>query len=121
MLRITVRGDERKGRIEAADKIGGPWVAELENAWRSVQASGKELEIDLKDVTSVDEAGRELLQRMHRAGARLLACGVMMTCLVEEISRPQHCQPESGAKLGEPHHRARRAVFEMSQEEEGKP
>jgi len=90
MLRITVREDERKGRIEAAGKIGGPWVAELENAWRSVQAPGKELEIDLKDVTGVDEAGRELLKRMHRAGARLLACGVMMTCLVDEISRSQH-------------------------------
>jgi outer membrane protein len=89
MLRITVREDEKKGRIEAAGKIGGPWVAELENAWRSLQAPGKEIEIDLKDVTGVDEAGRELLERMHGAGGRLLACGVMMRCLVDEIRR-QH-------------------------------
>src|SRR5579862_7002124 len=86
MLRITIREDEKTSRIEAAGKIGGPWVAELENAWRSVQASGKPIEIDLKDATGVDEAGRELLERMHQAGARLLACGVMMTCLVDEIS-----------------------------------
>src|SRR5690349_11977455 len=86
MLRITVREDGKKERIEAAGKIGGPWVAELENAWRSVATAGKEIEIDLKQVTGVDEAGVELLKTMHRAGARLLTCGVMMTALVDEIT-----------------------------------
>jgi outer membrane protein len=87
MLRITVREDDKKGRIQVAGKIGGPWVVELENAWRSVEAPGMEIEIDLKDVTGVDEAGRELLERMHRAGARLVTCGVMMRTLVDEIAR----------------------------------
>jgi phage FluMu gp28-like protein len=35
MLRITVREEEKKGRIQAAVKVAGPWVAELENAWRA--------------------------------------------------------------------------------------
>jgi outer membrane protein TolC len=87
MLRITVLEDGQQRHIEVAGKIGGPWVAELENAWRAAQAPGREIEIDLKDATSVDEAGRELLERMHRAGVRLIACGVMMTSLVDEISR----------------------------------
>ena len=82
MLRITVREDGKTERIEAAGKIGGPWVAELENAWHSVEAPGKEIEIDLKQVTGVDQAGLELLKRMHRAGARLVACGLMMTAVV---------------------------------------
>jgi outer membrane protein TolC len=86
MLRITVRDQEKKGRIQAAGKIAGPWVAELEDAWRSVQAPGKEIEIDLKDVIGMDEAGRQLLTRMHQAGARLVACGVMMRALVDEIA-----------------------------------
>jgi hypothetical protein len=89
MLRITVREDEKKARIEAAGKIAGPWVAELENSWRSVQVPGKEVEIDLKEVIRVDGAGRELLERMHGAGARLVACGVMMTALVDEIAGKQ--------------------------------
>ena len=96
MLRITVHEDEKKWRIEAAGKIGGPWVAELENAWRSVQAPGKEIEIDLRDVTCVDGAGQELLERMHRAGARLVACGVMMKTLVEEIARQQRTTNKVG-------------------------
>src|SRR5690242_3315994 len=86
MLRIMVGGEEKKGRIQAAGKIAGPWVAVLENAWRSIQAPGKEIEIDLKDVIGVDEAGRRLLARMHQAGARLIACGVMMKALVDEIA-----------------------------------
>jgi outer membrane protein len=86
MLRITVREDEKKGRIEAAGKIAGPWVAELENAWRSVQSPPQETEIDLKDVTCVDEAGRQLLKRMHQAGVRLVARGVMIRALVDEIA-----------------------------------
>ena len=89
MLRITVREDD-KGRIQAAGKIAGPWVAELENAWRSVQASGKDVEIDLKDVTCVDEAGRQLLDRMHQAGARLVVSGVMMRALVDELVKSRH-------------------------------
>lgn len=89
MLRITVREDEKKGRIEAAGKIGGPWVAELESTWRSAQASGKEIEVDLKDVTGVDDAGRELLERMHCEGAQLLASGVLMKALLDEIRMPR--------------------------------
>jgi outer membrane protein TolC len=90
MLRITVREDENKASIEAAGQIVGPWVAELENAWRMVQVPGKEIEMDLKEVIRVDDAGRELLERMHRAGARLVVCGVMMTALVEEIAGRRH-------------------------------
>ena len=85
MLRITVREDGKTERIEAAGKIGGPWVAELENAWRSVDAPGKEIEIDLKQVTGVDEAGLALLKKMRQAGARLVTCGLMMTALVDEL------------------------------------
>ena len=72
MLRIRVREEVKKGRIQAAGKIAGPWVAELENTWRSVQAPGKEIEIDLKDFTYVDEAGRQLLSRMRQQGAHLV-------------------------------------------------
>ena len=86
MLRITVHEDKNKARIEACGKIAGPWVAELENAWRAVEAPGREIEVDLKDVTYVDEAARQLLERMHRAGARLTARGLLMNELVDEIA-----------------------------------
>ena len=86
MLRITVDENGSFCRLKLAGKLGGPWVRETEKAWRSVLCSiTKEMEIDMKEVTAVDDAGRELLAAMHQAGARLVAQGVEMAALVEEI------------------------------------
>ena len=86
MLRITVHEDGGQCRLELAGKLGGPWVAETENVWRSAPCSGKEIELDMTEVTGIDDAGRELLVAMHQAGARLIAEGVWMTALIEEIT-----------------------------------
>jgi hypothetical protein len=85
MLRITVHEDGGQCRLELAGKLGGPWVAETENVWLSASCSGKEIEVDVREVTGVDDAGRELLAAMHNTGARLIAKGLWMTAVVEEI------------------------------------
>jgi hypothetical protein len=61
-------------------------MPETEKAWRSALCSAKQVEIDMKEVTAVDDDGRKLLAAMHRAGARLAAQGVEMTALVGEIA-----------------------------------
>jgi hypothetical protein len=40
----------------------------------------------MREVTAVDNAGRELLAAMHHAGAHLIAKGVWMTALIEDIT-----------------------------------
>lgn len=66
-------------------------MPETEKAWRSALCSAtKQIEIDMKEVTAVDDDGRELLALMHQAGAHLVAQGVEMTALVEEIAGKQH-------------------------------
>jgi ABC-type transporter Mla MlaB component len=89
MLRVTVHEDGTQCRLELAGKLGGPWVAETEHVWRSWSCADKEIEVDMRQVTGVDEAGRKLLLAMHQAGARLVAEGVAMTALVEEITGNQ--------------------------------
>ena len=89
MLRITVHQDGGRCRLELAGKLGGPWVAETESVWRSEPCSGKQIEVDMREVTGVDDAGRELLAAMHRSGARLVADGVAMTAVIEEITGEQ--------------------------------
>ena len=87
MLRITVDKDGSLCRLELAGRLGGPWVSETEKVWRSVLCSAsKQIEIDMKEVTGVDDNGRKLLASMHQAGARLVAQGVEMTALVDEIA-----------------------------------
>jgi hypothetical protein len=85
----------RQCRLELAGKVCGPWVGETERVWHSAACSGKEIEVDMREVTGVDGAGRELLAAMHHAGARLIAKGVWMTALIEEIVGKQ---PFDGSK-----------------------
>jgi hypothetical protein len=89
MLKITLHNGDTKCRLELAGKLAGPWVAETENVWRSVSSSTKEIELDMREVTGIDDAGRELLVVMHQAGACFTAEGVAMTALIEEITGEQ--------------------------------
>jgi hypothetical protein len=54
---------------------------------RSSSCTNKRIEVDVRQVTGVDEAGRKLLLAMHQAGARLIAEGVAMTALIEEATK----------------------------------
>lgn len=98
MLRITVQEESGVWRLCLSGKLAGPWVAETENVWRSAPSSGTQIEVDLKDVTGVDTAGRRLLVSMHQAGARLLAGGVANCALIAEIQRGRHPRKESPLK-----------------------
>jgi hypothetical protein len=95
MLRITLHQDGRQCRLELSGRFCGPWVAETENVWRSKPCSGKEIELDMREVTGIDDTGRELLIAMHVAGARFVVQGVAMTALIEEITGKR---PFDGAK-----------------------
>ena len=91
MLRITIQRGGSLWRLQLAGKLAGAWVAETENAWRSAPICGSPVEIDIRDLTGIDQAGRCLLREMNQAGACFLAKGVAMEALVEEITRkPAH-------------------------------
>jgi hypothetical protein len=88
MLRITVHQESGCCRLKLAGRLAGPWVPVTEKAWRSELCSAAtDLEVDMNDVTAIDSKGRELLVTMCRAGTRLIARGVEMKPLVEEIAR----------------------------------
>jgi anti-anti-sigma regulatory factor len=87
MMRITTR--KRAGEIVLTLEgcLTGAWVNELDACWIAAHRNpGGPTVVDLSDVRWVDEAGRELLARMHRGGARLVAQGCFMSELVREIS-----------------------------------
>lgn len=85
MLRITIHQDDARCRLKLSGILAGPWVAETENVWRSPPCSGKEIELDMREVTGIDAAGHALLADMHQAGARFVVEGVWMAALIEEI------------------------------------
>lgn len=87
MLRITIHDNGELRRLELAGKLAGEWVDETEKAFKAEEAS-RQTEVDLTAVTRVDEAGCRLLRAMIQAGATLIAKGLAMTALVDEMRCP---------------------------------
>ena len=87
MLRITISGEPDHTTCKLEGKVAGPWVAELEQSWRTELAGSPALVVDLSGVSYVDAAGRELLGRMHSRGAKLDARSPFTKGIVEEIMR----------------------------------
>lgn len=91
MLRIAIHDDGKVCRLELAGRLEGPWVAETENAWRASLRLGREIEVDLRQLIAVDDAGRNLLAAIQQAGVCLIAEGVWMTALIGELNSHQPC------------------------------
>ena len=86
MLRITIHEDGKVCRLELAGRLEGPWVAETENAWRFSLGPDRKIEVDLRQLTGVDNAGRDLLAAIHRAGACLIVEGVWLNALIGDLT-----------------------------------
>ena len=92
MLRITIHEDDKVCRLELAGRLEGPWVAETENAWRFSLGPDRKIEVDLRQLTGVDNAGRDLLAAIHLAGACLIVEGVWLTALIGDITSQHSCE-----------------------------
>lgn len=87
MLKITplTAGDTKRLKLEG--RLAGPWVAELERVWRDLGGSTTgSLVVDLTGVTFIERKGKDLLQRMWRDGAELVAVGCCSRSIVEDIT-----------------------------------
>src|SRR5260370_21671822 len=101
MLQVTVHEDGTFCRLQLAGRLAGPWVLETEYAWRSALHSGRQIELDMRRLTGLDDTGRELLLVMNLAGGRLIVEGVLMKGIVEERTGDQpihHAMPGSRHK-----------------------
>jgi hypothetical protein len=88
MLRITSHTVANEYLLKLEGCLAGPWVPELAACWREIEITSADPHIwlDLTDVCHVDEAGRELMTLMYRAGVQFVASGFVMPELVREIS-----------------------------------
>jgi hypothetical protein len=89
MLRITLHQNGGQSRLVLSGRLYGPWVGETETVWRSAARAGEQIEVDLREVIGVDNAGCKLLAAMQEAGARFVVEGVGMTALIDEITAKQ--------------------------------
>ena len=88
MLKITIHEAAGALRLELEGRLAGAWVYELEHCWQSIKAShpDRKLSVDLMSVTLISQAGRYLLQLMHRDGVSFIATGLMLQDVLEHFA-----------------------------------
>lgn len=88
MLKITIHNATGQLRLELAGRLAGAWVCELEHCWHTAKTSHphRQLSVDLTGVTFIDQAGRYLLQLMHRDGVCFVASSLMLQDIFDHSS-----------------------------------
>jgi len=91
MLKITVHDTASHLRIALEGRLAGAWVRELEQCWLTAKASHphRPLTVDLTSVTFIDQAGRYLLQLMHRDSVSFVTSSLMWQDIIEHITDAQ--------------------------------
>ena len=84
MLRITTEKKRGKTILSVEGRLAGPWVAALEQCWRT-RAPEEKFSVDLCGVSFIDAAGKVLLKEIHHQGGRLIAEGCLNQAIVQEI------------------------------------
>ena len=86
MLRVTTEASRGHLTLCVEGRLGEAWVKELERCWTEAIICPERVVVDLRFVTFIDESGRKLLKRMHRAGTTLIGGSWPLTCyIVEQI------------------------------------
>jgi anti-anti-sigma regulatory factor len=93
MMKIQVKEFDDRLVLEVEGRLAGAFVPELENSWTVARASlpGRQVLVDLKNVTCVDRSGRALLQSMHVHGVGFLRAGIAIQDILEQIMQEQGC------------------------------
>jgi hypothetical protein len=86
MLRVTIKQEGSTEIWELEGRLSGEWVNELSRLWKErPPQSGLSAEVNLKAVSFIDPAGKQMLAEMRQQGAEIKGCGCMVRALVEEI------------------------------------
>lgn len=86
-LRISIQDDPEYVILKLEGRVVGPWVEELERAWRPLIPSlgAKKLRIDLRGVSYMDTNGRKILAEIYKqTGADFLADTPMTKYFADE-------------------------------------
>jgi hypothetical protein len=87
-LRYYLHDGSAAFRFKLSGALAGADVAELEQCWRTAASTftNKAFVVDLSEVTTVDQAGRELLHLWSRHRAQFLVTSAQGRLLVESVT-----------------------------------
>jgi anti-anti-sigma regulatory factor len=87
MLRVITEREADRTTLRVMGRFSGQWVDEVTRCWTALREAdpAKPITINLVDVSFIDARGAQLLERMCRAGAQVIAAGCMNMQIVRQI------------------------------------
>ena len=88
MLKITIIDTPDRRRFVLEGKLVAPWAAELRNECRKAAAElrGRELVIELRNVTCISQDGENVLLELMKEGVRFRSSGVFTKHVVKQLA-----------------------------------
>ncbi len=89
VLKISVIDTKMQRRVVLEGKLIAPWAAELQSAGKQAvtDLSGRQLVIDLKNLTALGEDGEAALLELMKQGARFCCSGVFTRHVLKQLAR----------------------------------
>lgn len=88
VLSVYLHDEIESLRFRLIGSLSGPDAADFERSWRTAQSTlnGRLTVVDLSEVQSADEAGRQVLRRIASDGARFITGSAVSDALARDIS-----------------------------------
>ena len=89
MLKISIVEGRNHRRLVVEGKLALPWSDELKAACERAGSGldGRELVVDLKNLTTISQQGENLLLELMKRGVRLRGCGVFTNEILKQVAR----------------------------------
>ena len=89
MLKISIVEGKKQRRLVVEGRLVAPWSDELKAACERARSGldGRELVIDLKNLTTISQQGENLLLELMKQGVKFRGCGVYTNELLKQVAR----------------------------------
>jgi anti-anti-sigma regulatory factor len=89
MLKISIVEGRKQRRLVVEGKLVAPWSDELKAACERAGSglNGRDLVIDLKDLTTISQQGENLLWELMKQGVKFRGCGVYTNEILKQVAR----------------------------------
>ena len=85
MFRLDKKLGDRRTRLTFDGEISSECIESLEKCCEEALKDGRPVDLSLRDITAIDEAGEALLRRLAARGVCLFANGVYVSYLLDTI------------------------------------
>ncbi len=87
MFRVSKTEEPSRTVVTIDGDLSGDYIEVVETCCDQAISVGKPVHFFLRDVSTVDQAGRALLRRLTAKGVRLLASGVYTSYLIRTLNK----------------------------------